>query len=75
MIKIDFKGPKPGDLVRAASAEIEKQFTAKAKAATARHGGVSVRFTRKADGTVRSVEFQGSPAAIEAAKLAIERSR
>lgn len=75
MIKIDFKVPKPADLLRAASAEIEKQIAAKARVATARHGGVTVRFSRKADGTVRSVEFRGSPAAIEAAKLAMERSR
>lgn len=74
MIKIDFKGPKPGDLLRIASAEIEKQIAAKARTAAARQGGVAVRFSRKADGTVRSVEFQGSPAAVEAAKTALERA-
>jgi hypothetical protein len=73
MIKVTFKGPKPGDLVRAASAEIEKQLSSKAKAAALRHGGVTVRFKRKADGTPASVEFQGSEAAVEAAKAALQR--
>lgn len=73
MIKIDFKGPKPADLLRAASAEIEKQIAAKARSAASRHGGVGVRFTRKADGTVRSVEFTGSDAALAAVKAAVKR--
>jgi hypothetical protein len=73
VIKIEIKGPKPSDLLRAASAEIEKQIAAKARSAALRHGGVSVRFTRKSDGTIRSVEFQGSQAAIAAARAAIER--
>lgn len=73
MIKVTFKGPNPGELLRAASAEIEKQLSSKAKAAAMRHGGVTVRFKREADGSPASVEFQGSEAAIEAAKAALQR--
>ena len=68
MIKITFKGPKPGDLLRAATAAIEKDLESKAKAAAMRHGGVTVRFKRPA-----SIELQGSDAAIAAARSALER--
>lgn len=74
MIKFSLKtsqSPRGFDLKRLASAEIEKTISAKAKSAAARHGGVKVRFTRKADGIVRSVEFDGSEAAIQAAQKAI----
>lgn len=71
MIKIDIKMPSKVDLMRAAMAEVEKQITKKARDAAARHGGVTVRFSRKPDGSIRTVEFQGSEAAIEAAKAAI----
>ena len=36
MIKITFKGPKPGVLLRAATAAIEKDLESKAKAAANR---------------------------------------
>lgn len=71
MIKIDIKMPGKNDLVRAAMAEIEKGITKKAQSAAARHGGVTVRFERKSDGTIRTVNFQGSEAAVEAARAAI----
>ena len=71
MIKIDIKMPGKHDLMRAAMAEIEKGITKKAQSAAARHGGVTVRFERKADGTIRTVNFQGSEAAVEAARAAI----
>lgn len=71
MFKIDIKMPSKTDLMKAAMGEIEKQVTKKAKNAAARHGGVTVRFTRKPDGSIRAVEFQGSEAAIQAAKAAI----
>jgi hypothetical protein len=54
-----------------ASAQMEKQITAKAKAAALPHGGVTVVFKRKADGTVASVDFQGTDAAVEAAKATL----
>jgi type IV secretory pathway TrbL component len=73
VIKVDVKFPSAADLKRAAFAEIEKQIASKARSAAARHGGVTVRFTRKADGTLRTLDFQGSDAAIAAARRAIER--
>ena len=73
MIKITFKGPKPGDLLRAATAAIEKDLESKAKAAAMRHGGVTVRFKRTASGGPASIELQGSGAAIAAARSALER--
>lgn len=71
MIKIDIKIPSKADLMRAATAEVEKQITKKARDAAARHGGVTVRFNRKPDGSIREIKFQGSVAAIEAAKAAV----
>ena len=71
MIKIDVKMPSGADLIRAALAEVEKQITKKARNAATRHGGVTMRYSRKPDGSIRTVEFQGSEAAIEAAKAAI----
>ena len=73
MIRVSFKGPTPGELLRAESAEIERQLSAKAKAAALRHGGVTVRFKRKVDGTPASIELQGSDAAIQAARAALQR--
>jgi hypothetical protein len=72
MIKIDIKMPSKADLMRSAMAAAEKQITRKARDAAARHGGVTVRFSRKPDGSIRAVEFQGSEAAIKAATAAID---
>ena len=72
MIKIDIKMPSKADLMRSVMAEAEKQITRKARDAAARHGGVTVRFSRKPDGSIRAVEFQGSEAAIKAATAAID---
>lgn len=58
MIKISITGPKPGDLLRAATAAIEKDLASKAKAAALRHGGVTVRFKRTASGGPASIELQ-----------------
>ncbi len=71
MIKIDIKMPSKANLMRAAMAEVEKQIIKKARDASARHGGVTVRFSRKPDGSIRAIEFEGSEAAIEAAKAAV----
>lgn len=71
MIKLDIKMPTRADLMRTAMAEVEKQITQKARNAAARHGGITVRFRRKPDGSIRTVEFQGSTAAIAAARAAI----
>jgi hypothetical protein len=71
MIKLDIKVLTKADLMRTAMAEVEKQITRKARHAAARHGGVTVRFSRKPDGGIRTVEFQGSEAAVAAARAAI----
>ncbi len=69
---ISIKMPSAADLMKAAMAEIEQQITKKAKAAAARHGGVTVRFTRKPNGSIKTVVFQGSDAAVQAAQAAIQ---
>jgi hypothetical protein len=71
MIKLDIKVPSTRDLMRAAMQEIERGITEKARRAAARHGGVTVKFDRKPDGTIRNVNFQGSEAAVQAARSAI----
>lgn len=71
MIKIDIKMPSKVNLMRAAMAEVEKQITETAQSGAAPHGAVRVRFDRKSDGSIRSVEFEGSEAAIEATKAAV----
>jgi hypothetical protein len=71
VIKLDIKMPTKVDLMRAAMAQVEKQITRKARDAAARHGGVIVRFSRKPDGGIRTVELQGSEAAGAAARVAI----
>ncbi len=71
MIKLDFKRPNARDMMRAAMKEIERGIAEKAHRAAARHGGVTVTFERKPDGTIRTVSFRGSEAAVEAARSAI----
>lgn len=71
MIKLDIRLPTKANLMRTAMAEVEKQITRKARSAAARHGGVTVRFSRKPDGSIRTVEFQGSEAAVAAARAAL----
>jgi len=68
MIKLDIKMTTKADLMRTAMAEVEKQITRKARDAAARHGGVTVPVRRKPAGSIRMVEFQGSEAAIAAAR-------
>ncbi len=71
MIKLDIKLPNARDLMRAAMKELERGIVDKAHRAAARHGGVTVTFERKPDGTIRTVNFRGSEAAVEAARSAI----
>jgi hypothetical protein len=71
MIKFDIKMPSTDELMRAAMGEIERGIVMKAQNAAAEHGGVTVKFDRKLDGTLKSVNFQGSEAAVEAARAAI----
>ncbi|MCK9259730.1 MAG: hypothetical protein M0P63_08190 [Azoarcus sp.] len=71
MIKIDFKGPSKQDLAKMMSAAAEKQISEVARRAAAPHGGVQLRFKRKADGSLASVEFEGSEKAVQAARDAL----
>jgi hypothetical protein len=73
MIKIDFKLPSHEQIVRAAMVALEADITKKAKSAAARHGGVTVKFDRKADGAIQTVKFEGSEAAIAAARASLAR--
>jgi hypothetical protein len=71
MIKVDIEIPSKTGLMRVAMAAVEEQIIKKAQNAAARHSGVTVRFSRTADGSIRTVEFQGPEAAIVAAKAAV----
>ncbi len=71
MIKVDFKVPSARELMRAAMKGIERGIAEEALRAAARHGGVTVAFDRKPDGTIRAANFRGSEAAVEAARFAI----
>lgn len=73
MIKVDIKMPSKLDLMRAAMAEVEKKITKTAQGAAALHGGVKVKFERRTDGSIHSVKFEGSEAAIKAAQAAVEK--
>lgn len=70
MINRGIKMPSKVDLMRAAMAEMEKQITRTAKRAATPQGRVKFRFDRKPDRSIRSVAFEGSGAAIAAAKAA-----
>lgn len=72
MIKLDFKFPSKDDLMHAAMAAAEKGITQRVQRAAAPHGGVTVKFERKPDGTIKAVNLQGSEAAIEAAQAALK---
>lgn len=71
MIKMDFKGPSEKELTRLISAAAEKQISEKAQRAARSYGGVKIRFKHKSDGTLASVEFEGSEDAITAARAAV----
>lgn len=72
MIKFDIKMPSKFDLMRAAMTEMEKSISKKAQSAAVRHGGVTVKFERKPDGSIKTVKFQGSEAAVAAAQAALK---
>lgn len=71
MIKFDIKMPSVADLMRTATEEIERDITKKAQSAAEPHGGVKVRFERSSEGAISAVNFQGSEAAVEAARAAV----
>lgn len=70
-MNIQIKGFDPKKVMKQVFGEVEKSIAAKAKAAARPHGGVTVRFQRKADGSPACVVFSGSDEAIAAAKKAV----
>lgn len=72
MIKLNFKAPSKRDLNKLVSEAAQKQIREKARVAAAPHGGVKVRFTHKADGSLGAVQFDGAEAAVQAARKALE---
>ena len=71
MIKLALKGFGEQELTKAITAAAEKQITEVARRAAAPHGGVRLRFKHKLDGSVASVDFEGSEKAILAARNAL----
>lgn len=71
MIKVDFKGISKRDLTKMVAGAAEKQISEVARRAAAPHGGVRIRFKRKADGSLTSVDLEGSEQAVKAARDAL----
>lgn len=72
MIKFNIKMPSTDSLVRAAMTQIEQDVSLKARRAALPHGGVTVKFERKPNGSLSTVNFQGSDAAVKAVQAAIK---
>jgi len=73
MMKIDFKGPSERDLIKMVTAAAEKQISEKVQRAARSFGGVKIRFKHKSDGSLDTVEFEGSEEAIAAARAAVAK--
>jgi len=73
MIKIDITMPSRTSLVRAAMVQVEKKLAEKARRAAVPYGGVAISFRRNPDGSIRSIDFKGSDAAVKAASNAVAR--
>lgn len=71
MIKMNFNLPSERDLIKLATAAAEKKITETARRAAAPHGGVQIRFSHKSDGSLASVNFEGSEDAVQAARDAV----
>lgn len=71
MIKVDFKGISKRDLTRMVAGAAEKQISEVARRAAAPRGGVRIRFKRKADGSLTSVDLEGSEQAVKAVRDAL----
>lgn len=69
MFKLNF--PSAGDLTKMVAAAAERKNSEKAKRAASPFGGVRVRFRHKSGGALDSVEFEGSEAAVQAARAAV----
>jgi len=71
MISFSFNGPTEGDLIKMITSAAEKQIVEKANRAAAPFGGVQVRFKHKSDGSLDTVEFEGSDDAVNVARAAV----
>lgn len=70
MIKINLQGPSKSDLTKMVTTAVEKQIAEKARRAASAFGGVRIRFKHRLDGSLDTVEFEGSTEAIQAARTA-----
>jgi len=71
MLNINMTGLDARSLQKAAYAEVERAIAQKATVAAGAHGGVTVRFNRNMDGSLKGVSLEGSETAITAATRAI----
>lgn len=71
MIKIDFKGPSKRDLTKMLTDAAEKQISETVRRAAAPYGGVRLKFKRKPDGSLATVDMEGSEQAVQAARRAL----
>lgn len=71
MIKVDFKGISKRDITKMVAGAAEKQISEVTRRAAAPHGGVRIRFKHKADGSLASVDLEGSEQAVKAARDAL----
>lgn len=71
MIKMSIKLPSERDLIRLATAAAEKKITEAVRRAAAPHGGVRIYFSHKSDGSLASVNFEGSEDAVQATRDAV----
>lgn len=71
MIKIDVKGPSKRDLTKMLTDAAEKQISETVRRAAAPYGGVRLTFKRKADGSLATVDLEGSEKAVQAARRAL----
>lgn len=71
MIKMNFNMPSQRDLIKMITAAAEEKITQAARRAASPYGGVRIRFSHRPDGSVASVDFEGSERAVQAARDAV----
>lgn len=71
MLKFNIKGPSKSEITKMVTAAAEKQISEKVQRAASPFGGVQIRFKHKSDGSLDSVQFEGSEDAVRAARAAV----
>lgn len=71
MIKMTFNMPSHRDLIKMVTAAAEEKITQAARRAASPYRGVRIRFSHKSDGSLASVNFEGSDSAVQAARDAV----